>query len=129
MICERGDIVVIPFPFAARVKGKRRPALVISTKAFNEFGHTVLSMITSQGHQPWPGDILVKGYSEAGLAAPCVVRLKLFTLENGFIMNRIGRLSSSDRDKLEASSRLYISSGFLNDYDFLVSEHDNRPEI
>lgn len=129
MICERGDVVVIPFPFAARVNGKRRPALVISTKNFNEFGYTVLSMITSQGHQPWPGDILVKGYSEAGLAAPCVVRLKLFTLENRFIMNRIGQLSSSDRDKLEASSRLYVSSGILHDYDFLVSEHDSRPEI
>ena len=83
MICERGDIVVIPFPFAARVKGKRRPALVISTKAFNEFGHTVLSMITSQGHQPWPGDILVKGYTEAGLAAPCVARLKLLRWRTG----------------------------------------------
>ena len=76
---------------------------------------------------------LVKGYSEAGLAAPCVVRLKLFTLENRFIMNRsgrpVGQLSSSDRDKLEASSRLYVSSGILHDYDFLVSEHDSRPEI
>ncbi len=129
MVCERGDVVVIPFPFAAGVKGKRRPALVISTKTFNEFGYTILSMITTRGHRPWPGDILLKDYPEAGFGASCLVRLKFFTLENRFIMDRIGRLSSSDQEKLDASSRLYIASGFLHDVDFLVAEHDHQPEV
>jgi mRNA-degrading endonuclease toxin of MazEF toxin-antitoxin module len=89
--------VVVPFPFTDRATTKRRPALVLNTKAFNRHGHSVLAMITSASHHPWPGDTRLKDRKSAGLTAPSLVRLKLFTLDNRFIARRIGELGSDDQ--------------------------------
>ena len=97
MTCDAWQVVVVPFPFTDRATAKRRPALVISVRAFNRHGHTVLAMITSASHQPWPSDTLLADSSNAGLKAPSLVRLKLFTLDNRFIARRIGALGSPDR--------------------------------
>lgn len=100
------DVVVVPFPFSDVAGSKRRPALVISSAAFNTSGHTVLAMITTSGHHPWPGDCPVTDLQAAGLPRSCIVRLKLFTLDSRIIFRRIGRLAKTDisgvRKALEA---------------------------
>lgn len=96
VICEPGDVVVVPFPFTDSAQSKRRPALVVSRKFFNRNGHSVLCMITSAKHQPWPGDHRIADLRAAGLRSPCTVRLKVFTLDNRLILGRIGRLSAAD---------------------------------
>ena len=99
MIYEPFDVVVVPFPFTDSSRSKRRPALVLSQKTdFNAIiEHSVLSMITSQKNEPWPLDVPVKNKKQSGLAAPSVVRMKLFTLDNRFIIRKIGHLSKSDQ--------------------------------
>ena len=98
LICKPNDVVVVPFPFTDRQASKRRPALVLSTAAFNRRGHTVLAMITSAAHHPWPSDHRLGDPSAAGLANSSVVRWKLFTLDNRLLVRAIGRLSESDRN-------------------------------
>ena len=102
MICEPWQVVVVPFPFTDRAATKRRPAVVLSTKAFNRQGHSVLAMITSASHRPWPGDSALTDRSSAGLTTPSRVRLKIFTLDNRFIARRIGLLSARDRNAVGA---------------------------
>jgi len=101
MICNPHDVVVVPFPFIDRGKTKRRPALVLSNRAFNESNHTILAMITTKIEPPWPGDTPIADYEAAGLRLPCIVRLKLFTLDNRLILNRIGHLSATDTDVIK----------------------------
>lgn len=108
MVCEPWDVVIVPFPFTERLGAKRRPALVMSKARFNENGHTLLSMITTKAHHPWPGDSELKEPGAAGLSAPCIVRLKLFTLDNRLILKRIGHLSNRDRRRVAAEIRLYF---------------------
>ena len=74
MISEPWDVVVVPFPFTERPTTKRRPALVLSHTAFNEAGYTLLAMITTQAHTPWPGDTTLQDRDAAGLRVPCIVR-------------------------------------------------------
>jgi len=100
---DRWDVVVVPFPFSEKAAEKRRPALVLSDRSFNSAGHTVLAMITTRGHHPWPGDCRLEDHDEVGLPRPCLVRLKLFTLDNRVILRRIGRLSDPDRKGVDAS--------------------------
>ncbi len=109
MNCDVWDVVVVPFPFSDRVAAKRRPALVLSRKSFNASGHTVLAMITTQAHRPWPGDTEIHDLSAAGLPLQCIVRLKAFTLDNRLILRRIGALSSADRRRVagELKARLF----------------------
>ena len=108
VICDRWDVIVVPFPFSEKAAEKRRPALVLSNKAFNSAGHTVLAMITTRGHRPWPGDCNVEDYGDAGLPLSCLVRLKLFTLDNRVILRRLGSLGDPDRKRVEANLKKHL---------------------
>jgi mRNA interferase MazF len=109
VICDRWDVVVVPFPFSDKAAEKRRPALVLSNTAFNAAGHTVLAMITTRGHHPWPGDCSLEHHDEAGLPLPCLVRLKLFTLDNRVVLRRLGSLGKADRARVETSLNTHVS--------------------
>jgi mRNA interferase MazF len=95
---EQWDVVVVPFPFADRATTRRRPALVVSRadSLGSVVGHHVLAMITSARHQRWPLDVPLEGLEAAGLPAPSVVRMKIFTLDARLIERRAGTLQSSD---------------------------------
>ena len=108
MICDRWDVIVVPFPFSEKAAEKRRPALVLSNAAFNAAGHTVLAMITTRGHQPWPGDCTLEDYGDAGLPLPCLVRLKLFTLDNRVILRHLGSVSDPDRARIETNLTTHL---------------------
>jgi len=103
MIYEPFDVVVVPFPFTDSERTKRRPALVLSQAA--DFGniieHSILAMITSQENDPWPLDVVIKSKKSSGLVAPSVVRMKLFTLDNRFILRKIGHLSKTDQSQVK----------------------------
>ncbi len=96
------DVVVVPFPFTDRNSSKRRPALVLSSDGFNQAsGHSVLAMITSANQSSWVGDLTIENLKPTGLPQPCLVRMKLFTLDQRLIVRRAGNLSQSDRKRLK----------------------------
>ncbi len=102
---EPFDVVTVPFPFTDKRQTKKRPAVVLSNGVdFNQrVQHTVLAMITSTKNQPWPFDVAIGNLKSAGLPAPSLVRMKLFTLDNRFIAKVIGSLSKEDRQKMKNS--------------------------
>ncbi|HEA67936.1 MAG TPA: type II toxin-antitoxin system PemK/MazF family toxin [Desulfobacterales bacterium] len=108
VICNQWEVVVVPFPFSEKPAIKRRPAVVLTCEKFNRSGHTVLAMITTQFHREWPSDMVIEDYESAGLKLPCVVRLKLFTLDNRLILKTVGHLSTKDTAKVRASLNLYL---------------------
>jgi len=108
VICDQWHVVVVPFPFSDMPGAKNRPALVLSAKTFNRAGHSVLAMITTSVHRAWPGDSVVSDRRAAGLRAACIVRLKLFTLDNRLILRSLGRLGRLDREAVVASLRQHV---------------------
>ena len=110
MAYEQWQVVVVPFPFADGPARRRRPALVVSRPDAlgNVIGHSVLAMITSAGHRRWPLDVPVSDLGEAGLPAPSVVRMKLFTLDDRLVERSVGALGQSDVRAVEAAlARLF----------------------
>lgn len=105
MIYEPFDVVVVPFPFTDSAQTKRRPALVLSQSSSfgNIIDHSVLAMITSTKNAPWPLDSEITDKEPSGLTAPSVVRMKLFTLDNRFILRKIGQLSDHDQKSVRLS--------------------------
>ena len=93
------DVIIVPFPYSDSPKSKRRPALVLSrSDQFDgKTGHSVCAMITSANNQSWPLDVEIKDLKAAGLPAPSVVRMKLFTIDHQIIRNKIGELAPKDR--------------------------------
>lgn len=102
------QVVRVPFPFTDRIAHKNRPALVLSDAGFNAAsGHVLLAMITSAGNPPWPLDCAVRDLAAAGLPAPSVVRMKLFTLDARLLRGALGALANDDAERVhEALSRM-----------------------
>jgi mRNA interferase MazF len=99
------QIVIVPFPFTDSQKSKRRPAVVLSKhKKFTEsVGQTVLAMITSRKNKSWPLDVTIADLDKTGLTAPSIIRMKIFSIDNSFIIRSIGILSKKDQKKLQTS--------------------------
>lgn len=98
MICDRFETVVVPFPFAEQPVLKRRPAVVVSSRTFNQAnGSSLVAMITTAKETVWPSDITLSDLTAAGLSVPCILRMRLVTLPNDLILRSLGRLAPLDR--------------------------------
>ena len=83
---ERYAVVRVPFPFTDRQVQKLRPAVVLSQSDFQRgCGHLLLAMITSARQSSWPLDWPLEDLQAAGLPQPCLVRFKLFTLDERLV--------------------------------------------
>lgn len=104
------DVLVVPFPFTDSAAVKRRPALVLSAEPFQDrIGHLVCAMITSRENRGWPLDVELTDLSVAGLPHASVVRMKLFTLDERFVLRKAGRLAGADRTAVQRSLKLLLS--------------------
>lgn len=99
MTYERYTVVKVPFPFTDKVANKNRPALIISgAEAFNhQIEHSVMAMITSAKQSDWPLDTVITDLKLAGLPAPSIIRLKLFTLDHRLVRGMLGELCAEDK--------------------------------
>ena len=112
MTYKSSDVLVVPFPFTDSAAVKRRPALVLSAEPFQDrIGHLVLAMITSRENRGWPLDVEITDLKSAGLAHPSVVRMKLFTLDERFVLRKAGCLGAVDRAAVQRSLKLLLPSG------------------
>ena len=60
-------------------------------------------MITTAKAVQWPLDVPLEHPRAAGLPQNCLVRMKLFTLDNRLLVNWPGHLSEPDRRKVQDS--------------------------
>jgi mRNA interferase MazF len=111
VICDTGDVAVVPFPFVEMAVSKMRPALVLSNRAFNEDnGHTLLAMITTAARSAWPSDIHLREPERAGLRKDCYVRWKIFTLPNTLLQRTVGALAPEDASLVQKASRVIFEA-------------------
>jgi mRNA interferase MazF len=103
VICDQWTVALVPFPFMEVPASKRRPALVLSSKAFNQDnGHSIFAMITTAKATTWPSDYLLQKPIEVGLTQNCYVRWKTFTLPNDLIIKELGPLAAADWHAVKA---------------------------
>jgi mRNA interferase MazF len=70
-----GDVIVVPFPFTDQTATKKRPAVVVSSDAYQrERPDLILMAITSQVRPaPTVGEIAIVRWQTAGLLKPSVI--------------------------------------------------------
>ena len=99
---EKGDVLLVSFPYAGDAQSKNRPALVILDTGDAD---VVVARVTTQIHRS-PFDVPVAGWQAAGLLAPSSVRIhKLATLEKSLVRRRLGSLEAPDRQRVAAVLR------------------------
>jgi mRNA interferase MazF len=97
-----GDILLVPFPFTDQTASKKRPAIVISTVAYNSARPDVIIMaVTSQLHASTAiGEIWLTEWEQAGLLKPSAIKPVIATLEQSLILKKLGHLTSVDMASL-----------------------------
>jgi len=90
---EKGDIVLIPFPFTDLKGNKNRPALILINSELD----ITLAFISTQLNWKEETDILLKPTKNNGLKKESLVRLsKLATIDKNLALGRIGRMDAND---------------------------------
>jgi len=89
--------------------GQKRPAAVLTTRQFNSAAaHTVMAMITKRDLSSWPNDYDLQDWVRAGLKFPSWIRLKLFTLENTLLIDKLGALQPEDIAGFQSATKLAL---------------------
>jgi mRNA interferase MazF len=105
MSFDRGDVVLVPFPFTDLTTQKQRPGLIISSKSFNDSSaDAILLAITSQvAAEPQHTDyrLSVEEQQKGGLPKPSTVKAaKVVTLSQALIRKTLGRLPVETVDQI-----------------------------
>lgn len=98
-----GDIVLVPFPFTDQTGLKKRPAVIVSSAAYQHQRPDVVVMaVTSQILRTAGalGEVLITEWQQAGLPKPSLIKPVLSTIEKGLILRRLGALRDTDRAAL-----------------------------
>ncbi|MDT0498959.1 type II toxin-antitoxin system PemK/MazF family toxin [Algiphilus sp. W345] len=97
-----GDVVLVAFPFTDQSGTKQRPAVVVSSSAYQrQRPDLILLAITSQVRPRLGfGEALVQDWQGAGLIKPSVLKPIVFTAEKSIVRKTLGRLTAQDQQAL-----------------------------
>mgnify|MGYP000420426024 CR=1 FL=1 len=101
---EFGDIVLVAFPFTDQIRQKKRPAVVVSTRAYNDARpDLILIGITSRIRTPAGfAEVTLSDWQGAGLIKPSAIKPVVFTVEKNLILKTLGQLGKQDQLALHA---------------------------
>jgi mRNA interferase MazF len=95
----------VPFPFTDQSTSKQRPAVIISSAAYQrERADRIILAITSQvrsGNSV--GEAQVFDWKQAGLLKPLVMKSVIATMDRRLVRKTLSKLSSADQRSLRAA--------------------------
>lgn len=96
------DVVLVRFPFTDQRGAKQRPAVVISSQAYNENRPDLILMaLTSQlSKSPVFGEARIGDWKAAGLLKASAIKPVVFTAEKVIVRKFLGRLNEDDQQRL-----------------------------
>ena len=102
---ELGAIVLVPFPFTDQSASKRRPAVVVSNRAYNMARPDVVVMAVTSQLRPTLafGEVWVSQWQPSGLLKPSAIKPVFATIEQRLVIRQLGTLQSIDLAALRKS--------------------------
>lgn len=102
---EFSDVVLVQFPFTSQTAFKKRPAVVVSSKTYNNARPDVIIMAITSQLRPSSamGDVWINDWQSAKLLKPSAIKPVLATLEQNLVITRLGALSPGDQAALRAT--------------------------
>ena len=109
---QRGDIVLVPFPFTDLSRQKARPSVVISSLSYNtRMNDLILVAISSKTGAIDPRfELLIPPshlrFAATGLRVPSVIKIdKLVTIDQALVYRKLGSLPADLMTQLEQQLR------------------------
>ena len=100
---NRGDVVLVPFPFSDQTAAKKRPAIIVSSDSYNSISQDIVIMaITGQIRDHIGiGEFLIEDWRGGGLLRPSAVKSAISTIDQRLVVRILGKLSSKDLSTLQ----------------------------
>ena len=107
---EFGDIILVPFPFTDQTTSKKRPAVVISSAAYNAERPDLIIMAVTSQIKPTSiiGEVIIHGWQEGGLLKPSAIKPVITTIEKTLVIKTMGRLSEDDQKAMQQSMKAIL---------------------
>jgi len=98
MVYQRGDVVLVPFPFSDLSTAKVRPVVVVSSAVYHlTQPDLLLGALTSRvATATGPLDYRLSDWRSAGLRFPSALKPVVVALDPSRVVHRIGALSATD---------------------------------
>lgn len=97
---QKGDIVLIPFPFTDLTGSKNRPALILAVS----WASITVAFISTQSKWKEDSDLVLQPNEENGLKKESLVRLsKLATIDKDLAIGLLGRISEKQIDLINTN--------------------------
>lgn len=108
---EFGDVVLVRFPFTNQTTFKQRPAVVVSSRAYNlAKPDVVILAITSQVHSLASlGEVRISQWQAANLLKPSAIKPVFATLEQNLVLKKLGVLDPADQTVLRQAIAAVLS--------------------
>ena len=99
---EFAEVVLVLFLFTDQSGIKKRPAVIVSSRAYNVNRRDIVIMaITSQVRTPLSfGEAMVTDWQAAGLLKPSLLKPVFTSIEQGLVIGSMGALSADDQAML-----------------------------
>lgn len=105
-VYSRGDVVLVGFVFSDESGRKLRPAIVISSAAYNRARQElIVAAVTSNLRRRFFGDYLIANWKEAGLLFPSVATSILRTVRRAMIERKLGSMPKTDLETFDRELR------------------------
>ncbi len=110
---ERGDVVLVPFPFSDQTATKKRPAVIVSSAQYNAMSRDVviLAVTSRTGKTPGIGECPVRDWQHAGLLKPSSIKPAISTIDRMLIYRKLGALSRPDLSGTDQALRALLDLG------------------
>jgi mRNA interferase MazF len=121
MAFQRGDVVLIPFPYTDLAATKTRPAVVVSSDRYHTVrSELLLAYVSSQISKAHDTiDYVLTDWAQAGLPKPSFVRPKIAAIEPSLIVHQVGRLSAQDMRQVDGRLRQALALDEISLSDFI----------
>ncbi len=85
---NKGDVILVPFPFSDQTTAKKRPAVIVSSDTYNNISQDIIIMaITGQiGSHIGVGEFLIEDWQSAGLLKSSAIKSAISTIEQRLVM-------------------------------------------
>jgi len=104
---QRGDVVLVQFPFSGLGGSKDRPAVVVSTDIYHDdWDELLVAAITSRPPRTTRAtDCPLTDWKTAGLHQPSWMRCHVATVQRTLLIRKLGTLTANDLQNVERCLR------------------------
>jgi PemK-like, MazF-like toxin of type II toxin-antitoxin system len=103
---SRNEVVLVRYPFSALSGVKVRPAVIVNAPHVSQ--DVFLVPLTSHTTSLLAGEFVLADWAGAGLHVPTAVKRGLYTVQETFVLKRVGQLTPRDAERIESSLRAWL---------------------